>query len=62
MSKITAIDPGSIALPPEALEALGVEEGAKVDVEVIGRAVVIRSLEEAQRSREFKATPQTLQQ
>jgi antitoxin component of MazEF toxin-antitoxin module len=54
MSKTTTIDHGSsIALPPEAIEALGVEEGAKVDVEVIGRAVVVRSLEEAQRSREF---------
>lgn len=54
MSKTTTIDHGSsVALPPEALEALGVEEGAHVDVEVVGRAVVVRSLEEAQRSREF---------
>lgn len=54
MSKTTTIDQGSsVALPPEALEALGVEEGAEVDVEVVGRAVVVRSLEEAQRSREF---------
>jgi antitoxin component of MazEF toxin-antitoxin module len=54
MSKTTTIDQGSsVALPPEALEALGVTEGSEVDVEVIGRAVVVRSLEEAQRSREF---------
>ena len=54
MSKTTTIDQGSsVALPPEALEALGVEKGAEVDLEVVGRAVVVRSVEEAQRSREF---------
>ena len=54
MSKTTTIDQGSsVALPPEALEALGVEEGSEVDVEVIGRAVIVRSVEDAQRSREF---------
>ena len=54
MSKTSTIDQGSsVALPPEALEALGVTEGSEVDVEVVGRAVVVRSLEEAQRSREF---------
>lgn len=54
MSKTSIIDQSSsVALPREALEALGVEEGAQVDVEVVGRAVVVRSLEEAQRSREF---------
>jgi len=40
-------------LPPEALEALGVEEGSEVAVEVVGRAVIVRSVEEAQRSRDF---------
>lgn len=57
MSKTTTIDQGSsVALPPEALEALGVTEGSEVDVEVVGRAVVVRSLEEAHRSREFNST------
>ena len=54
MSKTTTIDQGlSVALPPEAIEALGVGEGAEVDVEVVGRAVVVRSVDEALRSREF---------
>ena len=54
MSKTTTIDQGSsVALPHEVLEALGVEEGAEVDLEVVGRAVVVRSIAEAQRSREF---------
>ena len=43
----------SVALPPEALDALGVEAGAELEVEIIGRALVVRSVEEARRSRDF---------
>lgn len=55
MSKtITIIDQrSSVALPPEALDALGVEEGAELELEIVGRALVVRSVEEARRSREF---------
>lgn len=54
MSKTTTIDQdASVALPSEALQALGVEAGGEVDLEVVGRAVIVRSVEEAQRSREF---------
>jgi len=55
MSKttITMDQAASVSLPPEALEALGVEAGAELDVEIVGRAVVVRSVEEAGRSREF---------
>jgi antitoxin component of MazEF toxin-antitoxin module len=55
MSKIvTTIDQHlSVALPPEALDALDVEAGAELEVEIVGRALVIRSVEEARRSREF---------
>ena len=50
----TTIDErSSLALPSEALNALGVEAGAELDVEIVGRAVVVRSLEEAERSRDF---------
>ena len=42
-----------MALPPEALEALGVKVGAELEVEIVGRALVIRSVEEATRSHEF---------
>ncbi len=50
----TTIDErSSLALPSEAVNALGVEAGAELDVEIVGRAVVVRSLEEAQRSRDF---------
>ena len=54
MSKTTTVaQASSVALPPEALEALGVEAGAEVEVEIVGRALVVRSVEEARRSREF---------
>jgi len=55
MSKrITTIDGAcSLALPPEAVDALGVKPGENLDVEVVGRAVVVRSVAEAQRSRHF---------
>jgi antitoxin component of MazEF toxin-antitoxin module len=55
MSKtVTTIDQhSSVALPPEALEALGVEAGAELEVEIVGRALVVRPIEEARRSRDF---------
>jgi antitoxin component of MazEF toxin-antitoxin module len=53
----TTIDQAaSVSLPPEAVDALGVEAGAELDVEIVGRALVVRSVEEARRSREFSAT------
>lgn len=55
MSKrITTIDEASsVLLPPEAVEALGVEAGSELDIEIVGKAIVVRSVEEAQRSRGF---------
>jgi antitoxin component of MazEF toxin-antitoxin module len=55
MSRRTTIidDAASISLPPEAVDALGVEAGSELDVEIVGHALVVRSVEEAQRSRDF---------
>ena len=55
MSKrITTLDDAaSVSLPPEAVEALGVGVGGELDIEIVGRALVVRSVEDAQRSREF---------
>ena len=53
MSKIVIDQRSSVALPPEALDALGVEAGAELEVEIVGRALVVRSVEEARRSRQF---------
>jgi bifunctional DNA-binding transcriptional regulator/antitoxin component of YhaV-PrlF toxin-antitoxin module len=58
MSKrITTIDDASsILLPQEAVDALGVDPGGELDIEIVGKALVVRSVEEAQRSREFVDT------
>lgn len=51
---VTTVDQRfSVALTPEAVDALGVEAGAELEVEIVGRALVVRSIEEARRSREF---------
>jgi antitoxin component of MazEF toxin-antitoxin module len=49
----TLDDTASVSLPPEAVEALGVGTGGELDIEIVGRALVVRSIEDAQRSREF---------
>jgi hypothetical protein len=54
MSKTVTIDQrSSVALPREALDALGVEAGAELDVEIVPRALILRSVEEVRRSGEF---------
>jgi len=55
MSKrITTLDDAaSVSLPPEAVDALGVGKGDELNIEIVGRALVVRSVEEAQRSRDF---------
>ena len=55
MSKrITTLnDAASVSLPPEAVAALGVNAGDELDIEIVGRALVVRSADEAHRSREF---------
>ncbi len=49
----TLDDAASVSLPPEAVEALGVSAGDELDIEIVGRALVVRSADEASRSREF---------
>jgi antitoxin component of MazEF toxin-antitoxin module len=55
--RITTLDDtASVSLPPEAVDALGVNAGDELDIEIVGRALVIRSADEARRSREFADT------
>jgi len=55
MSKrITTLDDAaSVSLPPEAVEALGVAAGGELDIEIVGTALIVRSVENAKHSREF---------
>jgi hypothetical protein len=56
-NRITTIDDASsVLLPQEAVDALGVDPGGELDIEIVGRALVVRSVAEAQRSREFVDT------
>jgi antitoxin component of MazEF toxin-antitoxin module len=55
--RITTIDgAASVSLPQEAVDALGVGKGDELNIEIVGRALVVRSVEEAQRSRDFAST------
>jgi antitoxin component of MazEF toxin-antitoxin module len=58
MSKrITTLDDAaSVSLPPEAVDALGVNAGDELDIEIVGGALVVRSADEARRSRESAVT------
>jgi antitoxin component of MazEF toxin-antitoxin module len=49
----TLDDTASVSLPPEAVDALGVNAGNELDIEIVARALVVRSADEAGRSREF---------
>jgi antitoxin component of MazEF toxin-antitoxin module len=52
--RITTLDDtASVSLPPEAVDALGVNAGDELDIEIVGRALVVRSAADARRSREF---------
>jgi antitoxin component of MazEF toxin-antitoxin module len=56
MSIITIDETASVSLPRDAVDALGVSNGGELDIEIVGRALVVRSVEEAQRSRDFANT------
>jgi antitoxin component of MazEF toxin-antitoxin module len=51
--RTTLDDTASASLPPEAVDALGVNAGDELDIEIVGRALVVRSADEVRRSREF---------
>ena len=57
MSKrITTLDDSaSVSLPRDAVDALGVSAGDELDIEIVGRALIVRSAAEARRSRDFTA-------
>jgi antitoxin component of MazEF toxin-antitoxin module len=49
----TLSEAASVSLPPEAVEALGVAIGGELDIEIVGRALIVRSVDEAQQSHEI---------
>ena len=62
MSKqvITLENPSSIPLTKEIIEALGLNAGVKISLEVIGPMLIIRSVEETQQTEQFAQTFQSV--
>jgi antitoxin component of MazEF toxin-antitoxin module len=59
--QVIAIDnSASLPLSEEIMEALGLETGAKVSLEIVGHTLIVRSVEESQRSEEFAQTFQSI--
>ncbi|MGH9834452.1 MAG: hypothetical protein ACREBD_24835 [Blastocatellia bacterium] len=52
---LTLGDPAHLVISPEILKLIGVGVGDKVEVAVTDRAVVVRSLDEAERARKIAA-------
>ena len=53
---ITVEDSGSVFLSPETLNLIGIKAGDKIEISVADHSLVVRSLEEAEREREIRAS------
>ena len=61
MSKrITTREDASLPLSLETLEAMGINAGEDLDIEMVGRALVVRSVDDAARSRDFSTAFESL--
>ncbi len=52
---ITIGDPAGVLLSPELLQQIGVGQGDQVEVSIVDRTLIVRSLEEAERARKIAA-------
>lgn len=54
--RITASEnPTTLLLPQELLDKLGVDDGDEIDVSVVHRTLILRSLDEAERAQKIEA-------
>lgn len=53
-TKLTPDNEVAVILPPETLKSLGINAGDEIDVTTTDKAVILRSLSEAERSRRFQ--------
>jgi antitoxin component of MazEF toxin-antitoxin module len=59
--RITASeDSATLLLPREILDAMGVNDGDEIDVAVIDRTLILRSLDEAERARKVGAATEAV--
>ena len=49
MARVKMLAEGRLALPPEACEALGLQEGDQLEVEVVGETLVLKPAAAAER-------------
>ncbi len=56
----TIDDKAALSLPQEAIDALGLTPGARVNIEIVGHTLIIRSIEETARAEEFSQTFQSV--
>ena len=56
----TIDDKASLSLSQEAMDALRLTSGTKVNIEIVGHTLIIRSIEEAERAEEFSQTFQSI--
>ena len=57
---ITIENPSSIPLTKEIIETLGLNAGVKISLEIVGSMLIIRSVEETQRTEQFTQTFQAV--
>ena len=59
--RITASEnPATLLLPQEMLEKMGVNDGDEIDVSVVDRTVILRSLDEAERAAKISAATEAV--
>jgi antitoxin component of MazEF toxin-antitoxin module len=49
-------DSGAVLVPPEVLNEMGLNEGDEVDLSVVNRTLIVRSLDDAERARKLEET------
>lgn len=59
--RITASEnPTTLLLPQELLNKLGVDAGDEIDVSVVDRTLILRSVEEAERAQKIEAVTKSI--
>jgi antitoxin component of MazEF toxin-antitoxin module len=59
--RITASEnPTTLLLPQELLNTLGVDAGDEIDVSVVDRTLILRSVEEAERAQKIEAATKSV--
>jgi antitoxin component of MazEF toxin-antitoxin module len=59
--RITASEnPATLLLPQELLDTLGVNDGDEIDISIVDRTLILRSLDEAERARKIGAAAESV--